>query len=355
MSPLSSTMLQQLLTIIDLVDTFLLPSLVGAITWLANHLWESRGDSNTVIQILKTLINPASISSDANSMLSSILNITAKPLEHSLRWLQRHEPTRQDVEPLSKILKPHLTFSRTAASDHTELESWTNAHSGGIANSIRHTIQSLTQWSLNTGMNVVPTSYTHRQILTGLRILGAKRLLSAIIEEVKTQTANGSGTIVIDIATAIICAPDADSIPSTNSSQLMNMLDDPSSTPQPLQRRLTLRDALRTETENAPKTHKADVLQAETVIRLFRRVEAMMTVAIPQAGMLDHGLGALEGVDAGMEVGVGVGLGDGVLSGAQEIDDAIAAADQEMMDALAAGERMMVGDDDLLRDMKFDL
>ena len=288
-------------------------------------------------------------------MLSSILNITAKPLEHSLRWLQRHEPTRQDVEPLSKILKPHLTFSRTAASDHTELESWTNAHSGGIANSIRHTIQSLTQWSLNTGMNVVPTSYTHRQILTGLRILGAKRLLSAIIEEVKTQTANGSGTIVIDIATAIICAPDADSIPSTNSSQLMNMLDDPSSTPQPLQRRLTLRDALRTETENAPKTHKADVLQAETVIRLFRRVEAMMTVAIPQAGMLDHGLGALEGVDAGMEVGVGVGLGDGVLSGAQEIDDAIAAADQEMMDALAAGERMMVGDDDLLRDMKFDL
>jgi len=204
-------------------------------------------------------------------------------------------------------------------------------------------------------MNVVPTSYTHRQILTGLRILGAKRLLSAIIEEVKTQTANGSGTIVIDIATAIICAPDADSIPSTNSSQLMNMLDDPSSTPQPLQRRLTLRDALRTETENAPKTHKADVLQAETVIRLFRRVEAMMTVAIPQAGMLDHGLGALEGVDAGMEVGVGVGLGDGVLSGAQEIDDAIAAADQEMMDALAAGERMMVGDDDLLRDMKFDL
>jgi len=348
--------LQQLLITTDLVDTFLLPSLVGAISWLANHLWESRGDSNTVIQILQTLINPASTSSDANSMLGSILNITAKPLEHSLRWLQRNEPTRQDVEPLSKILKPHLSFSRTAASDHTELESWTNAHGGGIANSIRHTIQSLTQWSLSTGMNVMPTSYTHRQILTGLRVLGAKRLLGAIIEEVKAQTENGSGAVVIDVATAIICAPDADSIPATNSNQLMTMLGDPSPTPHPLQRRLTLRDALRTEAENAAKTHKIDVLQAETVIRVFRRVEAMMTVAIPQTGMLDHGLGSLEGVDATMDVGVGVGLSDGVLSGAQEIDEAIAAAaDQEMMDALAAGEGMIVGDDDLLGDMKFDL
>jgi len=339
----------------DLVDTFLLPSLVGAISWLANHIWESRGDSNTVIQILQTLINPGSISTDANSMLSTILNITAKPLEHSLRWLQRNEPTRQDVEPLSKVLKPHLSFSRTAAADHTELESWSNSHGGGIAGSIRHTIQSLTQWSLSTGMNIMPTSYTHRQILTGVRVLGAKRLLSAIIEEVKAQTANGSGAIVIDVATAIICAPDADSIPLTNSTHLMNMLGETSSTPQPLQRRLTLRDALRTEAENAPKTHKTDVLQAETVIRLFRRVEALMAVAIPQAGMLDHGLGALEGVDAGMEVGVGVGLGDGVLSGAHEIDDAIAAAaDQEMMDALAAGEGMMVGDEDLLGDMKLE-
>jgi mediator of RNA polymerase II transcription subunit 5 len=345
--------LQHLLIMTDLVDTFLLPSLVGAIFWLANHLWESRGDSNTVIQILQTLINPGSISSDANSMLSSILNITAKPLEHSLRWLQRDEPTRQDVEPLSKVLKPHLSFPRTAAADHTELESWSNSH-GGIAASIRHTIQSLTQWSLSTGMNVMPTSYTHRQMLTGVRVLGAKRLLSAIIDEVKAQTANGSGAIVIDVASAIICAPDADSIPLTNSNHLMNMLDDTTSTPQPLQRRLTLRDALRTEAENAPKIHKTDVLQAETVIRLFRRVEVLMTVAIPQAGMLGHGLGGLE-VDAGMEVGVGVGLGDGVLNGAQDIDDAIAAAaDQEMMDALAAGEGMMVGDDDLLGDMKLD-
>lgn len=331
----------------DLVDTFLLPSLVGAISWLANHLWESHGDSNVVVQILQTLINPTAISSDASTMLSSILNIIAKPLEHSLRWLQRSEPTRQDVEPLSKVLKPHLSFSRTTSSDHTELESWTNAQGGGIATSIRHTIQSLTQWSLTPGINIMPTSYTHRQIVTGLRLLGAKRLLLSIIEEVKAQTAAGSGAVVIDVATAIICSPDAESFTSsTTSPQLMHMLDGTPSPPQPLQRRLTLRDALRTEAENAPKIHKTDALQAETIIRLYRRVEAMMAVALSQAGMLHHGLDGLGVVDGGMQVGVG--LGNGVLSGAQAIDDAIVAAtDQEMMDALAGGDMMGVGVDGL--------
>jgi mediator of RNA polymerase II transcription subunit 5 len=288
-------------------------------------------------------------------MLNSILNIVAKPLENSLRWLQHNEPTRQDIEPLSKVLKPHLQFSRTAASDHTELESWAHTPGGGIAASIRHTIQSLTQWSFNPALNVMPTSYTHRQILAGIRLLGAKRLLTAIIEEVKSQTATGNGALVIDVATALICAPDADSAsPSPTSAQLMHILDDGASgMPQPLQRRLTLRDALRTCAELAPKTHKTDELHAETVIRLFRRVEALMTPTMqPSAAMLDHGLGALEGVGVdgtGMEVGLGDAVGVGVLGGAQGIDDAIvaaAAADQEMMDVLAQGD-MMVGDDDL--------
>lgn len=278
-------------------------------------------------------------------MLGSVLNIIAKPLEHSLRWLQRSEPTRQDVEPLSKVLKPHILFSRTAGSDHTELESWTNTHGGGISISVRNTIQSLTHWSLNPGPHVMPTSYTHRQILTGIHLLGAKRLLSSILEEVKAQTIAGSGSVVIDIATAIICAPDADSVSVTeNPSQLMNMLDDASITSQSLQRRLTLRDALRAEAENAPKAYKDDILHLEAIIRLYRRVEAMMTVEIAQADLLDHGLGDLEVGNGGMDAGVGVGIGDGVLSGQQDIDDAIkAAADQEMMDVLAR-----VGDDDLL-------
>ena len=57
-------------------------------------------------------------------------------------------------------------------------------------------------------MNVNPTAYTHRQILVGNRILTAKKVLSIIIDEVKGQTDLGNGGAIIDVATALICAPD---------------------------------------------------------------------------------------------------------------------------------------------------
>ncbi|KAI9733516.1 MAG: mediator complex subunit [Claussenomyces sp. TS43310] len=334
-----------------LVDTFLLPSLVGALIWLSHHLWESHGDSNAVVQILQILIKPGSISNEASLMLASVLNIVSKPLEHSLSWLQRSEPNRQDIEPLSKALKSHLGFSRTAGSDHAELESWTSFHGGGMANSVRHTIQLLVQWSLTPGINIMPTSYTHRQILVAVRILGAKRLLHAIIEEVKMQTVADSGSVALDVAVAIICSPDPNSSSPTT---ILSLLDETSSQPQPLQRRLTLRDALKTEAENAPKIHKHDVLQAETIIRLYRRVEAHMAVSLPidlpaQPAMMDHHLG-LGVADGAMDVaGSGV-KGAGGMSGAQEIDEAIAAAtSQDMMDLGLSDGMMGVGDDELLR------
>ena len=118
-----------------LVDTFLLPSLVPGITWLACHLWESRGDGNAVLQILSALItSPTSISNntEASQMLNSILNIVAKNLEHSLRWLQRAEPSRQDIEPLLKTLRGNLGWDRRGAAGHTELESWTASPNGGL-------------------------------------------------------------------------------------------------------------------------------------------------------------------------------------------------------------------------------
>jgi mediator of RNA polymerase II transcription subunit 5 len=338
----------KLLTVIDLVDTFLLPSLVGAITWLAHHLWESKGDSSAIVLILQTLIAPSSISNEASLMLSSVLNIIAKPLEHSLRWLQRSEPTRQDIEPLSKTLKPHLSFPRSAGSDHTELETWSTAQPSGLSTSIRHIFSLLVSWSLTHGINIMPTSYTHRQLLTTVRLLGAKRTLHAILEELKVQSAAGSASVSIDVATALICAPDISAPPLVrDQSSLLHSLDD-AAAPTPLQTRLSLRDALRTEAENAPKLHKTDVEQAEVVIRLYRRVEAMMAEPVR---ISDHDVAAGGGLGgSGLDLSVGVG----VLHDAQDID-AFAVADQDMIDAMAmGGDGMMgVGHDDLISNLTY--
>jgi mediator of RNA polymerase II transcription subunit 5 len=343
-----------------LVDTFLLPSLIPGITWLSSHLWESRGDANAVLQILSALItNPTSISNnnEASQMLNAILNIIAKNLEHSLRWLQRAEPQRQDVEPLSKALRGNLGWERRGASEHTELESWTSTAGGGLVIVIKHTISSLVHWGLNP-INNPPANYTHRQILVGLKMLGAKRLLHTIIEEVKGQTEMGNGSVVIDVATALICAPDAASWDPGNRSSI-DMLGEGQI--QPWQRRLSLREALKTEADNAPKIHKTDVFHAETVARLFRRVEAQsmvqQPVMLPHDDMdgLDAGLhgaaldAALDGAMAGGGLGADVNLGDGMGGEHDLMSELMGGGDSSLSGDLFGG----MGNDDGLGDGMF--
>ncbi|RAL67441.1 hypothetical protein DID88_008196 [Monilinia fructigena] len=147
--------------------------------------------SQAIAEVIKHMCN--------NKETMTLKTLCTKNLEQSLRWLQRAEPERQDIEPVSKVLESNLGWERRGASKHTELELWTATSGGGLAASIKHTIVILVQWGLqwgrNPGMHIMPASYTHRQILTGMKILGAKRLLNTIIEEVKTQTEAGNGSV----------------------------------------------------------------------------------------------------------------------------------------------------------------
>jgi mediator of RNA polymerase II transcription subunit 5 len=325
-----------------LVDTFLLPSLIPGITWLSSHLWESRGDANAVLQILSALItNPANISNnpEASQMLNSILNIIAKSLEHSLRWLQRAEPTRQDVEPLSRALRDNLGWERHGASDHTELEGWTSTPGGGLTLAVKNTVGGLVNWGLNPGININPANYTHRQVLVGLKILGAKRVLQTIIEEVKAQTELGNGSAVVDVATALICAPESAAWDGNivSASEILNH-----GPIQPLQRQLTLRETLKFEAEAAPKLHKTDAFQAETIVRLYRRVEAQM--AVQQPVMMPHAMDALTNdLHAELNANIDAGFPSG---GMNDLVDGHQGMDDDLMSGFVGGGN--VGGDDLL-------
>ncbi|KAM5342665.1 hypothetical protein ACJ41O_013631 [Fusarium nematophilum] len=262
-----------------LVDTFLLPSLVPAIRFLADHLWVDQKESKSVIKILQLILLPSSISGEASTMLSSVKNLIAKPLEHALRTYQRRDPKNQDIEPLLRTLKDSIPLSRrTGGSDMNELESWTATPSSGLFSAIKHTIQGLVHWSIHPAMNSMPTSYTHRQVLAGLKLLGTKRLLHLILEEVRQQTEAGSANIVYDVATSLICAPDAvkDAPPVQMGDANGNVLP-------PLQRQRTLREMLKAEAEGCKKLQKKDPALAEIVVRLHRRVEAQMVIPEEQA------------------------------------------------------------------------
>ncbi|KAI1175462.1 mediator of RNA polymerase II transcription subunit 5 [Nemania sp. FL0916] len=294
-----------------LVDTFLLPSLVVAITYMANQLWaETRSDQKPVITILQLILLNKKGSDEAQTMLSAVLNIVAKPLEHSLRSYQRQDPKCQEIEPLLSAIKHNIRLSRrTAGAGHNELEAWASTSNGGLAASVRHTIQNFAQWSLHPGINMMPTSYTHRQILAAHRILGARRLLNIILDEIKQQTDTSGCSIMYDIATALICAPDATNVPPP---AVMALLVDPGNPPLIPQARISLREALKSEAEDFKMIQKADPALAEHVVRLYRRVEAQLMLPEPADTMLQGGLGL--GLDEDAAAALAAAQSDGLVT-----------------------------------------
>lgn len=334
----------------DLLEPFLLPSLVVALTWLGNHIWESEIEPTIPLKTLLSLVKPTSISGEAQAIHKTVLNITARPLEEQLKDVRTRHQSRNDIKPVLDAIDPYLSFRRVGSCHRSELDSWTAQPAGGLTGSFRHTLQSLVLWSTNSEINMAPQPYTHRQLLAGIRILGAARVLGALVDEVKQQTETGSGDLALDIAATMICAPMAESFALDQ-----NTCHPVDSTKEPLPRCtiLTLRDALTLQHDNVPKISESDPLRAEVIVRLWRRV-SLLAAPPSQVSNIDVGniiqnmhLG-VEGQDrmdldtttAGVDVG-GVGE-EGPENINQMLDNAAAAAAAEMDSGV--GQDMALGD-----------
>lgn len=300
-----------------------MPSLITAIMYLSNCLWADRPDENrAIIKILQLILKPSqNLTTESRDMLKSVRNIVAKPLETGLRTYQRQNPKSQDVEPLLQVLRENIELSRrTGAAGDKELESWTSSSSGGLVANIKHAVHHLTMWSMNQPeLPSLPSPYTHRQMLVGLRMLGAQRVLSAILDELKAQTDAASGSVAYgyDVAVALVCAPDASNTVVTVSSSAANNNDDPTAPqPQP-QRRVSLRMALAWAAEGWKKVHKRDPLEAEILVRLHQRVEKQMAPAVTIVAMPSSLDNAAAAAMADALVGGGAG-GGGAGVGADE-------------------------------------
>ncbi|KJK67025.1 Mediator complex subunit Med5 [Aspergillus parasiticus SU-1] len=296
-----------------LLEPFLLPSLVVALTWLGNHIWETESDPTVPLKTLQSLVNPSSISGDAREIHKTVLNITARSLDEQLKDIRSRHPNRADIKPILDVLEPCLSFQRTGSCHRSELDSWTTHSPGGLLGSIRSTFQGLVLWSTSPGVSMAPHSYTHRQLVAGIRMLGSARVLTAIVDELKMQTETGNADLALDIAVTMICAPLAESFAIEQSNYHPV---DPNKEPLPRCPVLTLRDALSLQHENVPKLSEKDPLRAEVIVRLYRRVNALMTptsqmpnldmsniIQNMQLGVEDHGQMDLEPAGAGHGVG----------------------------------------------------
>lgn len=258
----------------DLLEPFLLPSLVVALTWLGNHVWESELEPTIPLKTLLSLVRPSSISGEAHAIHQTVLNITARPLEEQLKDVRTRNQTFKDLKPNLDALEPYLSFRRVGSCHRSELDNWVSQAPGGLPGSIRATLQSLVLWSTNTEITGPPHPYTHRQLLAGIRILGAARVLDVLLDEVKQQTEAGSGDFALDIVATMICAPMAESFAVDQ-----NTCHPVDSSKESLPRCsvLTLRDVLALQHDNVPKLSGKDALRAEVIVRLWRRVSVLST------------------------------------------------------------------------------
>lgn len=211
-------------------------------------------------------------------MHRTVLNITARTLEEQLKDVRARHPSRSDIKPTLDALEPHLSFQRVGNCHRSELETWTSQSSGGLLGSIRSTFQSLVLWSQNSEISMAPHSYTHRQLLAGIRILGSTRVLAALVEEAKLLTEAGSGDLALDLAATMVCTPMTESFAVDQNTYHPV---DPNKDPFPQCPILTLRDALTLQHENVPQTAEKDPLRAEILVRLYRRVNALLAVPSP--------------------------------------------------------------------------
>jgi mediator of RNA polymerase II transcription subunit 5 len=241
---------------------------------MSSHaLAQTHSDIDAMMRIFREVILSSPSSGDAQAMHSAILAMVASRLEKCFRTLQRRDANRTNsIEPLMQAIKGHAHYERSPYSSMKELEQWTNAPHSTLNSSLRHTVQKLVQWASTAAIQPNPPSYTHRQVYASFKILGAHKILRAILNELKAQTEAGNGATAFDIGVSIICAPTVDDSPIA-----VGWVGSPIPAPYPPRTRMNMREMLKYEFDNATSLVATDPLAAETIVRLHRRVEAQLT------------------------------------------------------------------------------
>ncbi|KAF2720785.1 Med5-domain-containing protein [Polychaeton citri CBS 116435] len=238
-----------------LLEPFLLPSLIGGLSWMIKHSWEDHGDADILLAMLNKLLKPSSPSSDTQAMHKAILGIIATPLAQSLETLKR-KSFKKDVNGLLEILRPHLNQQRSTQASSTEVQQWAVAFEEDYAKAISTNVRHVVKWITAVGPNP-PPSFSFRLYVTLIELIGPEAVLDAMLDEIAQLTVAGKGAEALDVCAAIVCAPSPDR--ATGSA---------------LQRVLHLRSLDTEGLLDAPAS------RSEATLRLQRRVDAHHTAML---------------------------------------------------------------------------
>ncbi|KAF2399114.1 Med5-domain-containing protein [Trichodelitschia bisporula] len=309
-----------------ILEPFLLPSLIGIIRWMITYIWSHpKADTDVLLHILRRVTRISTQSDpDVQAMHATIMSILYPMLSRSLHNLTRRHPERQDISPILNTLKPYSDFRRSRYGTTNE---WPGSGSINLKHTLHNSFQAMVMWSTQATIQAVqnpPSTYAHRQFWIGQRLLGAKAVLGIILDCIKAQTEAQNGTaaaIALDVAASLVCAPTPEDtpIPVRWLGSVAPVLGARRSG------RINLAEALKAEFDEAGRLMGHDTVAAETVVRLWKRVEQQLAAQAHVGLVVDAGVGVVEGdMLAGMEVAAAAAVAAvGQVDGAGDVGDMV--------------------------------
>jgi mediator of RNA polymerase II transcription subunit 5 len=258
---------------LDLFEPFLVPALVAVIEWMMHEAFKRKPDLKFTAQLLSRLFQ---LSPERTSMYQTVITIMSFSIDRFMRKISGMGGKIPEwLENVKSSVQPHIDFRRTIYSPFTELQSL-RASQSSLKIAFRSSVQSLVMWSVSAAATPIqqPVSYAPQMFYVSLLILGPRCVLQILLEEIKARTSepDGSAAVALDIATTFICSPTPGSAQSPP--------DWTHNGPSMRNGRESLREALRLWALEAPKLLATDQIMAETVVRLHRRVEALLQMTL---------------------------------------------------------------------------
>ncbi|EWC45896.1 hypothetical protein DRE_04903 [Drechslerella stenobrocha 248] len=274
------------------LDYFQLSSLIASevaiIFWLTDHIWSTQADISNALKILHMLVTNAP--SEVTQTHKTIVAICAHNLERVLKDMLRVEggsgsnnANHQQAEQILKQLGPYRDFRRGGLPAAGELDGWSK-QPGGVLGALKATVQGVVVWSAAPDMSIQPASYTPRLLYAAWRLVGAREVVKALVDEVQIvgmQTAAGGveglADIAVDVVASMIAAPNPDDWRGKRG-ELAGRKEDGGGNGL-----VTLVEALR-YMEDDSKLSVEDAGQGEVVVKLARRVESLLAAGAGVAG-----------------------------------------------------------------------
>lgn len=231
-----------------LLEPFLLPSLIPAISWLMSTA-ASRHNQQHVQQLLTTLLEERS-APEAREMHHTILGIVAAETA-ALSETGISNQTAREI-----LASKHAGFTSTVSADIRDMKS-SSALTGGVISQVEHAMHALISWASANTTLIGPPRSGCTLLGVALAIYDARFVLRRLASLLLGYYHSIEHAAVLDlIATTIVC------------------IDEKSTTK-------CLADALMFEQQNLlPLLRKNETLLAEEIVRLSRRVELLSVVVV---------------------------------------------------------------------------